>query len=147
MTPPTAQLSRGELVALLAMMMATVALSIDAMLPVLPEIGAALSPDDINRAPLVIAAFILGMGIGTFFTGPLSDAFGRKPVAAIGALIYIVAALICASAQNLEAMLIARAVQGLGAAGPRVVALAIVRDLFQGRDMARTISQMMVIFM
>ncbi|MEP5761083.1 MAG: MFS transporter, partial [Litoreibacter sp.] len=147
MTPPTTQLRRGELVALLAMLTSTVALSIDAMLPVLPEIGAAISPDDVNRAPLVIAAFILGMGMGTFFTGPLSDAYGRKPVAAFGALIYILAALFCAFAPNLEAMLIARAVQGLGAAGPRVVLLAMVRDLYKGREMARIVSLVMTIFM
>ena len=147
MTAPPTNLSRGELVALLAMMTSTVALSIDAMLPVLPQIGAAISPININRAPLIIAAFILGMGVGTFFTGPLSDAYGRKPVAAIGALIYIVAALFCAFAPSLETMLIARAVQGLGASGPRVVSLALVRDLYKGRDMARIVSLVMTIFM
>ena len=147
MRTPTQALSRTELVALLAMMTSTVALSIDAMLPVLPQIGAAISPEDVNRAPLIIAAFILGMGVGTFFTGPLSDAYGRKPVAAFGALIYIVAALFCAFAPSLEAMLVARAVQGLGAAGPRVVSLAMVRDLYKGRDMARIVSLVMTIFM
>ncbi|NNE88480.1 MAG: multidrug effflux MFS transporter [Silicimonas sp.] len=129
------------------MMTSTVALSIDAMLPVLPQIGAAISPGDVNRAPLIIAAFVLGMGAGTFFTGPLSDAFGRKPVAAGGALIYIIAALVCAASPTLETMLVARAVQGLGAAGPRVVAIALVRDLYKGREMARTVSLVMIIFM
>lgn len=147
MTATKAQLSRGELVALLAMLMSTVALSIDAMLPVLPEIGAAISPDDISQAPLIIAAFVIGLGFGTFFTGPLSDAYGRKPIAVGGAFIYVVAALICAFAPSLETMLAARLVQGLGAAGPRVIALALVRDLYSGREMARTISLMMMIFM
>jgi len=140
-------LSRGELVVLLAMMTSTVALSIDAMLPVLPQIGEAISPDAVHRAPLIIAAFVIGMGVGTFFTGPLSDAFGRKPVAAGGAALYIVAALVCALSPTLETMLIARAVQGLGAAGPRVVAIALVRDLFKGREMAKTVSLVMIIFM
>lgn len=147
MKTPTVQLSRTELVALLAMMTSTVALSIDAMLPVLPQIGAAISPDDINRSPLIIAAFVLGMGLGTFVTGPLSDAYGRKPVAVVGSGIYIVAAIVCAYAPSLEAMLIARAIQGVGASGPRVVSLAMVRDLFQGREMARTVSLVMIIFM
>lgn len=147
MKTPTEALSRTELVALLAMLTSTVAISIDAMLPVLPQIGAAISPEDINRAPLIIASFLLGMGVGTFFTGPLSDAYGRKPVAAIGALIYIGAALFCAVAPSLEAMLIARAIQGLGAAGPRVVSVAMVRDLYKGRDMARIVSLVMTIFM
>lgn len=147
MKRPTTPLSRTELVALLAMMTSTVALSIDAMLPVLPEIGAAISPDDINRAPLIIAAFVVGLGAGTFFTGPLSDAYGRKPVAVVGAGLYIIAAITCAYAPNLEAMLIARAVQGLGAAGPRVVSIALVRDLYKGREMARIVSLVMIIFM
>ena len=81
MTEPKTPISRTELVALLAMLTATVAFSIDAMLPAIPEIGADLSPDTPNRAQLVIAAFVLGLGFGTFFTGPLSDAFGRRPVA------------------------------------------------------------------
>ena len=80
-------MSRAEFIALIAMMFATVAFSIDAMLPALPEIGQTLSPDNVNRAQLVIAAFALGMGIGTFFTGPLSDAFGRKNVIFAAALL------------------------------------------------------------
>ena len=71
---------RAEFIAMLAMLFATIAFSIDAMLPALPEIGAELTPDDVNRAQLVVTSFVLGMGIGTFFTGPLSDTFGRKPV-------------------------------------------------------------------
>ena len=147
MTEPKAQLSRTEFVALLAMLMSTVGLAIDAMLPVLPQIGEAISPDDLSRAPLIIATFVLGLGLGTFITGPLSDAYGRKPIAAGGALIYIVASLVCAYAPTLETMLMARAVQGIGAAGPRVVSLALVRDLYKGRDMARILSLMMMVFM
>ena len=70
-------MSRVEFVALMAMLVATVAFSVDSMLPALPRIASELSPDDINRAQFVIAAFIVGMGSGTLFTGPLSDTFGR----------------------------------------------------------------------
>ena len=80
---------RVEFIALLAMLFATIAFSIDAMLPALPEIGEALTPTDLNRAQLVVTSFVLGMGIGTFFTGPLSDSFGRKPVVLGGAALYI----------------------------------------------------------
>jgi MFS transporter, DHA1 family, multidrug resistance protein len=73
-------LSSPEFIALIAMMFATIAFAIDAMLPALPTIGAALSPSDPDRAQLVITAFVLGMGVGTFFVGPISDAVGRKPV-------------------------------------------------------------------
>lgn len=145
---PTARspISRAELVALLAMLSATVAFSIDAMLPAIPEIGAALNPADPQRAQLVIATFVFGMGAGTLFAGPLSDAFGRRPVAVAGAVVYTLAALYAAMADSMTELLIARAVQGMGAAGPRVVAIALVRDLFSGRQMARITSFVMVVF-
>ena len=139
-------MSKGEFIALIAMMFATIAFSIDAMLPALPEIGATLSPDNINRAQLIITSFVLGMGIGTFFTGPISDAFGRKPVIFGGVILYIISAAAAWAAQSLELALLARGTMGLGAAGPRVVAMAVVRDLYSGREMARVVSIAMMIF-
>ncbi|MCA1775003.1 MAG: multidrug effflux MFS transporter [Loktanella sp.] len=144
--PPRAALGQTEFIVLMAMLVATVAFSIDAMLPALPEIGQVLSPDAPNQAQLILTSFILGMGLGTFFTGPLSDTFGRKPVMIGGAAVYIAGAAAAYFAQSLEIMLAARLVQGLGAAGPRVVALALVRDLYGGRDMARIMSFVMLIF-
>ncbi len=139
-------MSRIEFVALCAMMFATIAFSIDAMLPALPEIGAELSPDNLNNAQLILTVFVLGMGIGTFFTGPLSDTFGRKPVVVGGALLYMLCAAIGWASQSLELVLAARLFQGIGAAGPRVVTLAIIRDLYSGREMARLVSIVMLIF-
>ncbi len=140
------RVSKAEFIALVAMMFATIAFSIDSMLPALPEIGAQLSPDDVNRAQLILTSFVLGMGIGTFFTGPISDAVGRKPVIFCGAALYIVASAVAWASSSLELVLIARVVQGLGAAGPRVVAMAIIRDLYSGREMARIVSIAMMIF-
>ena len=128
------------------MIMATVAFSIDAMLPALPDIAAELTPDAPNRAQLIITSFVLGMGFGTFFTGPLSDRFGRKPVMIGGAVVYCGAALAAWAAPTLETMLAARLLMGLGAAGPRVVAIALVRDIYSGRDMARIMSFVMLVF-
>ncbi len=139
-------LPQTEFIALMAMVAATVAFSIDAMLPALPEIGAALSPGNLNNAQLVITSFVLGMGVGTLFTGPLSDAFGRKPVMIGGAVVYITACGVAWKAQSLEVMLAARVLQGLGAAGPRVVAMALIRDLYAGSDMARILSFVMIVF-
>ncbi|MEO1788830.1 MAG: MFS transporter [Pseudomonadota bacterium] len=140
------RLSRPEFIALMAMLFATIAFSIDAMLPAMPEIAAELSPDAPNRAQLIITSFVLGMGIGTMFTGPLSDAFGRKPVIFAGAALYVLGAALAWAAQTLELVLIARVLQGLGAAGPRVVSLAIIRDLYEGRQMAQLMSFVMMIF-
>lgn len=107
------RMSKAEFIALIAMMFATIAFSIDSMLPALPEIGAQLSPDDVNRAQLILTSFVLGMGIGTFFTGPLSDALGRKPVIYGGAALYIAASAVAWASSSLELVLIARVVQGL----------------------------------
>ncbi|WP_170348873.1 MULTISPECIES: multidrug effflux MFS transporter [Ruegeria] len=140
------RMSSGEFIALVAMMFATIAFSIDSMLPALPEIGAQLSPDDINDAQLILTSFVLGMGIGTFFVGPLSDAFGRKPVIYVGSALYILSAAVAWASSSLELLLFARVAQGIGCAAPRVVAMAIIRDLYSGREMARIVSIAMMIF-
>ncbi|MCY4152457.1 MAG: multidrug effflux MFS transporter [Aestuariivita sp.] len=140
------QISRVEFIALIAMLFATTAFSIDAMLPALPEIGTELSPGNVNRAQLILTSFVLGMGIGTFFVGPLSDTIGRKPVILIGALVYIFSSAAGYFAQSLELVLCCRILQGLGAAAPRVVSLAIVRDLYSGREMARIVSFAIMVF-
>lgn len=145
-TPGQQRPSTPEFIALMAMLMATVAFSIDAMLPALPEIGAELSPGNLNRAQLIVTSFVLGMGLGTFFTGPLSDRFGRKPVVVGGAAVYCSGALIAWQAQTLEMMLAGRVLQGIGAAGPRVVVMALVRDMYSGRQMAKIMSFAMIIF-
>ena len=138
--------SMTELVAVLAMMSATVAFATDAMLPAFPQIGAELSPDAPNRAQLIIAAFMVGLGLGTFVTGPLSDAYGRQKVAVGGSIMIIVFSMIGAVASSLELLLAARFLQGLGSAGPRVAAMAIVRDLFRGREMAKIMSFIIFVF-
>jgi DHA1 family bicyclomycin/chloramphenicol resistance-like MFS transporter len=123
-----------------------VAFSIDSMLPALPEIAQALTPDDPNQAQLVLTSFVLGMGIGTTVMGPLSDRFGRKPVIFAGALLFMLGAFMAGQAQSLETMLASRVIQGLGVAGPRIVTLAIVRDQYEGRVMASIMSYAMMIF-
>lgn len=138
--------SRGEFIALLALLFATIALSIDAMLPALPEIAAALSPDDPNKAQLVITSFVLGMGVGTLFAGPLSDAFGRKTTILAGFALYILAAAAAWAAPSLETLLVARVIMGIGSAAPRTVSIAMVRDMFKGREMAQIMSFAMMIF-
>jgi DHA1 family bicyclomycin/chloramphenicol resistance-like MFS transporter len=140
------RLSRPEFIALMGTIFATVAFSIDAMLPALPEIATALTPGDANRAQLILTSFVLGMGVGTLFVGPISDALGRKAVILMGAALYLIGAGLALVAPTLELLLAARVIQGLGAAGPRVVALAMVRDLYAGRQMAQIVSYAMLIF-
>lgn len=139
-------LSQTEFVALMAMLFATIAISIDAMLPALPDIAATLTPEAPNAAQLVVTSFVLGMGLGTLFAGPLSDRFGRKRVIMAGSGLYALAALACYVAPTLEILLAARLIQGIGSAAPRTVSIAMIRDLFSGREMARIMSFVMMIF-
>ena len=142
----TKRLPLPEFIALMAMTFSMVAFSIDSMLPALPEIGQALSPDDLNKAQVVLTSFVFGMGVGTFFTGPLSDTYGRKPVIFWGTVLFVIGAGLASQAQSIETMIGGRIIQGLGVAGPRIVALAIIRDLYQGRQMASIMSYAMLIF-
>ena len=143
----THALSQTELIALIAMMFATVAFSIDAMLPSMLQIATDLQLAVPQNASLVITTFLMGMGLGTLFAGPLSDSLGRKPVVFGGLAIYAAGAIMASMAQSLEMMIAGRLVQGLGAAGPRVVSAAIIRDLYSGPAMARILSLAMTLFL
>lgn len=145
--PESRRLSQGEFIALMGVMFATIAFSIDSMLPALPEIAAELSPDAPNNAALILTSFVFGMGAGTLVAGPLSDAFGRRSIIFAGAALYIAGALLAYVAPTLELVLAARVLQGLGAAGPRIVSMAMIRDLYSGRQMARIVSIAMLVFM
>ncbi len=146
-TPQGKHLGKVEFIALMAMMFATIAFSIDAMMPALPDISADIAPYGVAQAALVMTFFVIGMGAGTFFTGPLSDAYGRKPVVYAGLAVYALGAVLSWMAPTLELMLAARVLQGLGAAGPRVVSAAIIRDLYSGRAMASIMSLTLVVFL
>ena len=142
----TKKLSTFEFIIIIAINFSAIAFSIDAILPALPEISAVMSPTSPNKTQLVISSFVIGMGIATLFTGPLSDSFGRKKIIFFGGVIYITGALIASYSKTLEIMLLGRFIQGIGVAGPRIVALAIVRDLYEGRRMAQIVSIAMIVF-
>ncbi|SDD79637.1 MFS transporter, DHA1 family, bicyclomycin/chloramphenicol resistance protein [Paracoccus isoporae] len=135
-----------EFVAMLAVLFATVAFSIDAMLPALSDIAVELSPDDLNRAQLVLMSFMAGMGTGTACAGPVSDAIGRRRTIMLGSSIYVVSSAGAIFADNLTLLLVLRFVQGFGASGPRIAGTALIRDLYSGREMARITSFVMMIF-
>ncbi len=132
----------------LSMAMAGTALAIDTMLPAFPEIRAALDlePDSTAVASLV-TAFLMGQGLGLMPAGLLADRFGRRPVMWGGICIYILAAAATALAPNLELMIVARLIWGFGAAGPRVAATAMIRDSFEGAEMAKQMSTIMAVFL
>lgn len=134
-------------VALIASMMAINALSIDAMLPALPEIGEALGIRSENSRQWIVTAYLLGFGAAQLVYGPLSDRYGRKRVLVAGLASYVVFTAIAAFANSLETMIAARALQGVGAASTRVLAISIVRDCYSGRRMARVMSLTFIVFL
>jgi DHA1 family bicyclomycin/chloramphenicol resistance-like MFS transporter len=139
-------LSLTEFVIIVSMMMSLTALSIDAMLPALPQIGADLQVQDANTRQLVVSAIFLGLAAGQLFFGPLSDRTGRKPAIYAGLILYIAGALISVSAVSFPMLLSGRLLQGTGVSAPRAVGLALVRDRYEGRAMARVMSFVMTIF-
>ena len=138
--------STREFVALMALLTSLVALSIDAMLPALPKIGEDLGVVERNHYQLVVTVLLLGMMAGQLLYGPVSDSTGRKPAIYAGLLIFLLGSLLSIFATDYTVMLLGRFLQGLGAAGPRIVVIALVRDCYSGRAMARIMSFIMAVF-
>ena len=149
-TEPATSLKRpafGEFVVMMAALMASNALAIDAMLPALPAIGEALDVDEDNRRQLVIAVYLLGFGVSQLFYGPLSDRLGRKWLLVGGLFAYALFAVMAGLAGSFELLLAARTLQGVAAGATRVLVVSIVRDCYHGSAMARVMSMTMIVFM
>ena len=136
-----------EFIALMAALMASNALAIDAMLPALPAMGASLGVAEDNQRQLVITVYLLGFGVAQLFWGPLADRFGRKGLLATALVLYGVFGLVAGLASSFTLLLAARALQGIAAAASRVLVVAVVRDRYQGPAMARVMSLAMIVFM
>ncbi|RJT22689.1 MFS transporter [Chakrabartia godavariana] len=138
---------RVEFIVLISGIMMIVAFAIDSMLPALPAIGHGLGVGDVTRWPLVISSFLFGFAIGQLFVGTLSDAHGRRGLMLWSLFGFAVASFAAALAPTFDHLLIARVVQGVFAAGARVIVTSTVRDRFEGRDMAQVMSLSSMIFM
>jgi DHA1 family bicyclomycin/chloramphenicol resistance-like MFS transporter len=136
-----------EFIVLVALLNAMVAMSIDTMLPAIGTIAAELGARHANDQQLIITLFFAGMTIGTLVSGPLSDSTGRKPAILASLGLYVVGAAMCLAASSYTMLLTGRFVQGFGAAGPRIVSIAMVRDGQKGAEMARVMSFVMSVFM
>jgi len=135
-----------EFIALLAWLMALTALSIDIMLPALPEIGRDLGASSDNERQLVVTTYLLGLALGQLVWGPISDRIGRKPPLLAGLVVYAVGGLVAYFSESLLVLLGARMLQGFGGAAARTIGTAIVRDAYEGRPMARVMSFVMTVF-
>ena len=146
MTSSRERMSVAEFASLVALLTSLIALSIDAMLPALPQIAADLAVGNPNDVQLVIGLFLLGNAFGQLFFGPLSDTFGRKPVIVAGLSLFLVGCAVSVFAESFSMLLLGRVLQGVGASGPRTVTMSMVRDLYSGRSMAQIMSISMSIF-
>ncbi|MDE0704721.1 MAG: multidrug effflux MFS transporter [Rhodospirillaceae bacterium] len=135
-----------EFILLVALMMGITALSIDIMLPALPDIEAHYDLTDMNDQQLVIVSYMVGFGVGQLVFGPFSDRYGRKPVFYFGMAVYMAATVLAVVAFDFDTHLAGRLLQGVAAGAARVIAVAVVRDRFAGRAMARAMSFIMAIF-
>lgn len=135
-----------EFVALMASLMSIVALSIDALLPALPQIGEHLNVVNSTDNQLLITMIFLGLGFGQLIFGPLSDTFGRKPLVFFGFIVFIIGSLICVSTKSFDMMIIGRVLQGVGLSSPRSLALSMIRDSYSGDYMAKIISIVVMFF-
>ena len=135
-----------EFIALMASLMSIVALSIDAMLPALPEIGNTLNVVNPNDNQLLITMIFLGLGFGQLIFGPLSDSFGRKPLVYIGFAVFVVASIVCVTTKSMEMMIIGRIFQGIGLSSPRTMAISMTRDTYSGDFMAKILSIIVMFF-
>lgn len=138
--------SQLEFVVLMAALMSTVALTIDAVLPALPTIGNYLSSDGSTENQKLITSIFLGLGVGQLIFGPLSDSFGRKPMVYFGFGVFMIASIICMTTRSFEMMLFGRALQGIGLSSPRTMSIAIVRDSYSGDHMAKILSIVVMTF-
>jgi DHA1 family bicyclomycin/chloramphenicol resistance-like MFS transporter len=134
-----------EFVAMMALMMGITSMSIDNMLPAFDAIASEFGIED-NRIQLVVYAYLFGFGVMQLVYGPISDTAGRRPVVLGGLVIFCLGSLLAIFAPSFELMLAARVVQGMGAAACRILATAIVRDRYEGREMARVMSLTMMVF-
>ena len=145
--PAGAPIGFAEFVALIAALMALGALGIDSMLPALPAIGEALGVTLENSRQLVITAFVIGFGVAQLAHGPLADRYGRRTVLIWALAAYAVANVAAALAGSFVLLLVVRALGGAAVAATRVATVAIVRDCYHGRAMAKVMSIAFMVFM
>ncbi|MCE2517669.1 MAG: multidrug effflux MFS transporter [Alphaproteobacteria bacterium] len=143
---PTKPLPYTEFLILLTLMISIVAMAIDMMLPALALMGNDLGVERLSHTQLIISFMFGGFALGQFVVGPLSDSFGRKPLILGGYILFLLGCLVSLRADTLEVMLVGRFLQGLGAAGPRVISMSLIRDLYADKAMARIMSFIMTLF-
>jgi len=136
-----------EFVAVVALMMGVTAFSIDNLLPAFGPIRDHFAVQQSNDLQYIITAYMIGFAVMQIVYGTVSDVVGRKKALMAGLFIYAIGCAVAMMADSFTVLLIARFIQGMGSASARVISVAIVRDRFHGRDMARVMSFVMMVFL
>nr|WP_319515949.1 multidrug effflux MFS transporter [uncultured Cohaesibacter sp.] len=135
-----------EFIILMALLMSLAALCTDSIMPAFSIIGEEFGHSSPQELQKIITIFFAGLAIGQLIYGPLSDQIGRKGGMFIGLVIFIIGNLMSWFSTSFEMLLLGRFLQGFGVAGPRIVMIALIRDLYAGREMARIMSFVMGLF-
>ena len=137
--------SSRRFILVLGLLTGVAALAIDMSLPSIPEMVRSLATD-MSTGQQVISLFMVGVGLGQLPAGFLSDRYGRLPVLYVGFVTFTAASIATSLSNHIEIVLAARLFQGFGAAVGVVITRAIVRDVASGKQMARLMSVMVMIF-
>lgn len=142
---PAALTRKRSFIVTLGLLTGMAALSVDVSLPAIPRMVDALLTT-FPHGQQIVGVFIAGMAFGQIPAGLFSDRLGRLPVLYTGMILFAVAATVAAAATDIGVMLAARFLQGSGAAATLVLSRAIVRDIAHGKEAARLMSLMTMIF-
>lgn len=123
----------------LAALVALGPMSTDMYLPALPRIANELNAGA-TSVQLTLSIFLFGFAVAQLFYGPLSDRYGRKPVMAVGLIIFVIASIGCALAEDINTLMFFRLLQALGGSAGPVIGRAIVRDIYDAKESGRALS-------
>jgi MFS transporter, DHA1 family, multidrug resistance protein len=143
-TPPDLSRKRSFVVTL-GLLTAIAALTVDVSLPAVPAMVEALATS-LSQGQRIVGIFMAGMAFGQIPAGLLSDRVGRLPVLFAGTILFAIGATVATVANDIHVILAARMLQGFGAASAVVLSRAIVRDISRGKESARLMSLMTMIF-
>ena len=141
------RVQRTEFIFIIVTLLSVGALAIDIMLPAMPQIARELGATRANDQQLMVTIYMAGFGISQLVYGPLSDSIGRKKALHIGLWLSILPIVLSPFAPEYIALLVLRFVQGAGTGACRVLTASIIRDKFQGREMAKIMSLTTMFYM
>ncbi len=139
-------LSARQLAPRLGALVALTPFAVDTYLPAIPEMAAFLGTT-VNQVSLTVPLFLISFALGQLIGGPLSDRFGRKPIAFIGLLVFAVSSLLIMFSVQIEQLYAMRVLQAVGGGFATVVSAAMVRDLYSGRESAKVFSMIAMVML